>query len=597
VDRDDSGNARTEANYLRIKILTEEGRSLGNVQIAFLTEYMTVSNVRARTIRPDGSIVNFDGKVYESAIVKGQGVKYLAKTFTMPEVCVGGIIEYRFNYDFSNKWVVETNWELSGEDLFTRRAKFSLKPCVSPGALLWKYPGGLPEGTQPPVQSPDHVFRMSVKNIPAFPTEDFIPPEYELKYSVVFFRTDEMPEEEPDKFWRNFDKKKVGQIEGFVDQRKAMEEAVGQILAASDAADVKLRKIYDRAQQVQNLSYETRKTEQEEKREKIKTANNGSLEDWGRRSRGNRLVVSGAGAGCGIGAGLASPRDKYFFQKQRMSTWEVDAPVVLVKLNGKYLFFDPGTPFTPMGLLPWQRTGVQCLQLDKEGGEWMDTAMPDSGAARVERTADLKLRGDGSLEGKLKVAYRGQEALSLRLEERNKDDVERRKFLEDQVKEAVPAGIEVQLTNQPNWSSSEFSLVAEFSLKVPGWASSTGHRTIVPSGLFVGSEKHLFEHSDRVLPVYLSYGFKKIDNINIQLPKGWSVEALPKPIHEDAKAVEFSLRMDDLAGNLNIRPEVRCDLMLVPRDKYGVLRSFYQTVRADDQEQIVVMPANAAASN
>jgi hypothetical protein len=180
-----------------------------------------------------------------------------------------------------------------------------------------------------------------------------------------------------------------------------------------------------------------------------------------------------------------------------MSTWEVDAPVVLVKLNGKYLFFDPGTPFTPMGLLPWQRTGVQCLKLDKEGGEWMDTAMPDSGAARVERTADLKLRGDGSLEGKLKVAYRGQEALSLRLEERNKDDVARRKFLEDQVKEAVPAGIEVQLTNQPNWSSSEFSLVAEFSLKVPGWASSTGHRTIVPAGLFVGRSPVLWLQENR----------------------------------------------------------------------------------------------------
>lgn len=67
---------------------------------------------------------------------------------------------------------------------------------------------------------------------------------------------------------------------------------------------------------------------------------------------------------------------------------------------------------------------------------------------------------------------------SLRLEERNKDDAERRKFLEDQVKEAVPAGIEVELTNQPNWSSSEFSFVAEFSLKVPGRASSTGHRTV-----------------------------------------------------------------------------------------------------------------------
>jgi hypothetical protein len=240
---------------------------------------------------------------------------------------------------------------------------------------------------------------------------------------------------------------------------------------------------------------------------------------------------------------------------------------------------------------------VQCLKLDREGGEWMDTPMPDSAAARVERTADLKLRDDGSMDGKLKVSYRGQEALSLRLEERQTDEVARKKFLEDQIKEAVPTGIEVELTNQPNWGSSDFTLVAEFSLKVPGWASNTGHRTIIPAGLFVGPEKHLFEHSDRVHPIYLSFGFKKIDNINIQLPKGWSVEALPKPIHEDGKAVEFTLRVDDLAGNLNIRREVRCDLMLVPQDKYGVLRGFYQTVRANDQEQIVVKPDNAAANN
>jgi hypothetical protein len=155
----------------------------------------------------------------------------------------------------------------------------------------------------------------------------------------------------------------------------------------------------------------------------------------------------------------------------------------------------------------------------------MDTPMPDSAAARVERTADLKLRDDGSMDGKLKVSYRGQEALSLRLEERQTDEVARKKFLEDQIKEAVPTGIEVELTNQPNWGSSDFTLVAEFSLKVPGLASNTGHRTIIPAGLFVGPEKHLFEHSDRVHPIYLSFGFKKIDNINIQLPKGWSVEA------------------------------------------------------------------------
>jgi hypothetical protein len=65
-----------------------------------------------------------------------------------------------------------------------------------------------------------------------------------------------------------------------------------------------------------------------------------------------------------------------------MSTWEVDAPVVPVKLNGKYLFFDPGTPFTPMGLLPWQRTGVQCLQLDKRAASGWILQCRTAGSAR-----------------------------------------------------------------------------------------------------------------------------------------------------------------------------------------------------------------------
>jgi len=52
--------------------------------------------VRARTIKPDGSSVNFEGKVLDKTIVKGRGVKYHAKTFTLPDVQVGGIIEYYY---------------------------------------------------------------------------------------------------------------------------------------------------------------------------------------------------------------------------------------------------------------------------------------------------------------------------------------------------------------------------------------------------------------------------------------------------------------------------------------------------------------------
>src|ERR1700733_16317320 len=66
VDRDDNGQTTHEDDYIRIKILTEEGRGYGNVEVPFFKETEDIVNVRARTIKPDGSIAEFDGRVFEN---------------------------------------------------------------------------------------------------------------------------------------------------------------------------------------------------------------------------------------------------------------------------------------------------------------------------------------------------------------------------------------------------------------------------------------------------------------------------------------------------------------------------------------------------
>ncbi len=126
---------------------------------------------------------------------------------------------------------------------------------------------------------------MEAENIPAFQTEDFMPPENELKSRVDFIYSDEPPEKDANSFWRAVGKKRNGQLESFVGKRKAMEEAVAQIVSPSDPPEVKLRKIYDRVQQIRNTSYELGKTEQEAKREKEKPAEN--VEEVWKRGYGN----------------------------------------------------------------------------------------------------------------------------------------------------------------------------------------------------------------------------------------------------------------------------------------------------------------------
>ena len=75
VDRDDNSGFQSE--YVRIKILTDEGRGYGNVTISFAKERESIGGIQARTIRPDGSIVTFDGTVYEQPIYEARDVKFI----------------------------------------------------------------------------------------------------------------------------------------------------------------------------------------------------------------------------------------------------------------------------------------------------------------------------------------------------------------------------------------------------------------------------------------------------------------------------------------------------------------------------------------
>src|SRR5882762_5215121 len=138
----------SSVNYLRVKILTEEGRKYRDVEIPYFKGQGTVHGLKARTIRPDGTIANFEGKAFDKTIVKAKGLKYLAKTFSMPDVQVGSIIEYHYTNNLAEGLIFDSHWILS-EELFTRHAKFSLKPYPQ-FTLRWSWPAGLPVGTAPP---------------------------------------------------------------------------------------------------------------------------------------------------------------------------------------------------------------------------------------------------------------------------------------------------------------------------------------------------------------------------------------------------------------------------------------------------------------
>src|SRR6266436_1674643 len=204
---------------------------------------------------------------------------------------------------------------------------------------------------------PDGIVRMTSTNVPAFVEEDHMPPVNEVKFRVVFIYRDEPFEPNMDKYWKQWGKKANGKAEGFADKRKAMEEAVNGIVAAGDAPEVKLRKIYDRVQQIKNLSYLPRMSAEQIKQENLKEP--GNVEELWKAQYGHGWQLTWLFLGLARAAGFeaypcfVAQRNETFFRKDRVDGRELSDNVVLVRVAGKDQYFDPGAALTPFGLLPW----------------------------------------------------------------------------------------------------------------------------------------------------------------------------------------------------------------------------------------------------
>lgn len=598
VDRDDRGLTGHEDVYFRIKILTEEGRKNADIEIPFFSGQGQIDNLHARTVEPDGTIVNFSGRPFDKSIVKARGVRYMAKTFTLPNVQVGSILEYYYTLDFDQYFLSNSHWILSW-DLFTKSAKFSLKPYERLG-VRWNW-HDLPGGSSMPVQEPNREIHLQALDIPAFQTEDYMPPENELKSRVDFIYSDDIADKEPAKYWKTIGKARNQQMESFINKKKAMEQAVAEIVSPGDSPEVKLQKIYARVQQIRNTSYEREKTEQEQKRDKEKDANN--VEAVWKKQYGDAgeltwlFLALARAAGFDASGMVLADRSNYFFRPEIMDSQRLDANVAVVRLNGKDMFFQPGAAFTPFGMLPWYATAVQGLKLDKDGGSWLETSLPASADSSIQRKAQLKVTDTGDLEGTLTVTYTGLEASQRRVEERLADDSDRKNFLEDEVRESIPAACQVELASQPDWKSSSPSLVAQYTLKVPGWVAGAGKRALLPVGLFAAPEKHLFDHAERVHPIYFQYPFQRSDDVSIDMPLGWQISTVPQPAKLDAKAIIYTLEAKNENGTLHLSRVLDVDLLGLPQSSYGNLRKIFQIVRTGDEQQVILLPGASNASN
>jgi hypothetical protein len=266
-----------------------------------------------------------------------------------------------------------------------------------------------------------------------------------------------------------------------------------------------------------------------------------------------------------------------------------------VRLGSENVYLDPACSFCPYGFLPWYETAAGGVRVNKQGGEFINTTAPKSSDAIVERKVDVRLGADGTLEGKWVVNFHGQRALEHREDERTQDETGRRKDVVEEVKKWLPANARVEITSITGWEGSTEPLHIEGTLTLPDFAPSTGRRLLLPLTVFGAGHPGQFQTAQRKYPVYFRYPFQTVDEVTLQLPEGYKVESLPKSESTPAtSAAIFQVSCKQEGNQLKITRREGLEGFYFPVKYYDAIRTFFDNMKAKDEEKIVLQSTHSA---
>lgn len=591
---DDGGGSKFF--YHRIKVLTDKGKQFADVEIPLLDGF-SVADLKARTIHPDGKIIDFTDKPFDTTLVKAHGIRIHAKKFTLPDVTAGSIVEYKYRITWPAHVVYDTLWVLQ-QDLFTVKEVFGIKPYKGPldivGARLsYAYLNMVNESVP---QKKGDVWELQLENMPAFNPEEYMPSEDDYKPQIRFYYGGKEVAS-PDAFWDAMAKSLAELTERQIGNSKEVKDAAAQAIGSETEAEKKLRKLYSRAQQLRNLSFERERDAEETKRESLKP--NINIADTLKHGYGTHDDINRFFAGLARAAGIdasvvwASNREQRTFKKEILSLRQLDATLVSVSLNGKDIFLDPGTKYCPFGLIRWMRTAVPVLSLTKHGGALLTTPATNPEDSEVHRVANGSLDATGSLKGEFTLEFNGEEALEHRLEALQTDEAGRTKGLEHDLAKMLPDGALVKLFKIEGMEEPEKPLVARYNVEIPGFASVAGKRLVVPVCVFQTQTKNPFVHDTRAYPIAFPYSSSELDDVIVKVPEGYTLESPAHPYQMKLYYASYQTSIDFQENQIKSRRTLSFKGVHFGPEQYSQLKGFFNVVQVGDGGQAVLQKSDS----
>lgn len=599
----------SHTTYARIKILTEKGKEdFSEIQVPYEKgeSGVSISEVAGRTIEPDGTIVPFTGKPFNKEVVKSGDVTVMAKVFSLPDIRVGSIIEYRYLLTYEDNYFMPPTWILQ-KSIFVHRAHYNFVPTDTSRTITITDSQGhqnvvshlvyfplLPPGVK--VRSGLDGFDLVVDNIPAAPDEPYMLPISSFTYRLIFYYTPYPSEAE---FWNAEARYWSKSVNRFAEPSDRIHAAVAKTVAPGDSDEQKLQKIYAAVMTLDNTDFTRQHSAAENKAEGQKIKNAADIWDQ-KRGNGNEItrlfIAMARAAGMKAYAMILTSRDQSLLNRGYLYWGQLTDEIAIVNVGGKEVYLDPGDRYCEYDKLDWTHTQMLGYR-QKDDGTELTTAPPSKYSDNITvRHVEVALGPDGKLQGQIQLSMTGVEALRWRQKALLTDEQSTKTALENEVQGQVPDGVKVKMNHilALNDNTSTLTVFLDVSGNL---GTSTGKRAFFPAAFFETKSKPMFASDKRENPVDLRYPSVVQDIVTITLAPGLSVESLPKGITNVVPiGAEYKSVYSDAANSYKQVRLLAVANSLFSTKEYPQLREFYQNAATQDQQQVVLQRTPAATA-
>jgi len=601
--------------YARIKVLQEKGKELATVELPYMRGDTKITDIKARTIHADGTVIPLAGKPEDLLIAKTKEMEFGRKVFTLPSVEVGSILEYRYEIRYDDNHFSSPLWEIQRSyyvhkahymftpfENFLKRSQVNTSRYMIDGrgnainSLIWW--AILPPGVE--VKS-DSIGRYTVDltDIPPAPQEEWMPPIQSVLYKVLFYYKAAF---DGGDFWASEAKRWSKEVDHFAEPSKPVRDAVAGIVAPGDSDLDKARKLYKAVQALDNTGFSRKKDKAELRQLGLHVAKRAE-DTWAQKS-GSKEDIALLYLAMLRAAGLTAwdmkvvNRDQGIFAPGYLDFGQLDDDLIILSLGGKETVLDPGEKMCPFQTVHWKHSSAGGIRQSADGRDATVSPRQSYATNTILRAGDVTLDEHGAATGNFRFVMTGQEALYWRQMALENDEAEVKTRFDGWLDTMVPEGMVAHLDHFLGLDDPDLNLMAMIDA-TGTLGSATSRRLLLPGFFFETHSRHPFVDQDKRLePVDMHYGEKITDEIVFHLPPGLTVEGTPRdteipwPDH-----AAFVTKTKTAPGQITVARQLARAFTFAKAEEYQSLRDFYQKVAAADQQEMVLTAAPAGNGN